>query len=198
MVCDACDGDHGTENCPYFKLKRSAHLDATSREPGEVGGVHDGNFWVQFAQVDKQDGDGACMFHSLSWLEDNETDHLQMRAAICKWLLENASTTITGTLSVSKWIRWDSDCSVEKYVQNMGQSGEWGGAIELASFVRCFETNVHVYEKMEDGSYLRIARFDADPNTNIRTVHVLFTPSDNGRSNHYDALKIEAAARSGV
>ena len=65
-VCDRCDGDHETSECPYFQKERDDHPDALQRTPRCANmGLDGGNAFLQLADVVPQPGDGSCLFHAL-------------------------------------------------------------------------------------------------------------------------------------
>lgn len=114
----------------------------------------------------RQPGDGSCLFHSLAHgLRQSGgriENHRELRFALMDWLDRHQDAKIADT-PVKDWVTWDSNCSVPDYTTKMRGYG-WGGGIEMAAFARCFDVDVHVYErdaKHGEFPYKRISRFEA-------------------------------------
>jgi hypothetical protein len=178
LCCDACDGKHETENCPYFKKKREKHRDAQKGKGPSIGGSG-GNFVLKRARVVNQPGDGSCLFHSLAYGMGSGSAR-SLRRNICSFIASNPNLEIAET-PLKDWVKWDSNCSVDSYASRMSVSG-WGGGIEMAACSRMNKVNVHVYEAdRRRGGYKRISCFDYRGART--TVHVLYRGGV-----HYDAL----------
>lgn len=67
LCCDKCDGNHKTEECPYYKKQRDNHPDAQKNK--QIGGAISllPCNYLYTARVVRQPGDGSCLFHSLSY-----------------------------------------------------------------------------------------------------------------------------------
>ena len=187
VVCDRCDKNHPTEECPYFRKARENHPDALRRKAHAIGGGG-GNFTLRHARVVRQPGDGSCLFHSLCHglqgsgrRSGGGFSAHSLRREIAEFIRANPNLEIAGD-PLKDWVQWDSGKSVAQYARSMA-SGGWGGGIEMAAFSRLKRVNVHVYERLSRGSgFKRISCFDSSK-AKGKTVHVLYCGGI-----HYDAL----------
>ena len=169
LVCDKCDGNHLTDECPHFKKPREAHPDATSRgkglgsTPSTLPGAT-----LRNVRVIRQPGDGSCLFHSLSYGLKDGSNATSLRADICRYISANPQMKISDT-PISDWVKWDSGSGIPDYVRKMSR-GAWGGGIEMAVVTKIRNVNVHVYEKTYTGSFKRISAFDLSEHPENRPV----------------------------
>ena len=145
--CDACDGDHDTAACPVYRRPREAHADAVRSSPAarrKTLGEDSRPVFLRAAHVERQPGDGSCLYHSLCFglglFEGGAAAAL--RRELASWMARNADTELAGS-PLREWVLWDSGCSVEAYAARMQRWGEWGGALEMALFARLKSCNVH-------------------------------------------------------
>lgn len=188
LTCDACDGDHATDDCPHYSKKgrEMAKELMKKRRSGEM--MHeigdDGGHFVltsSEARVVRQPGDGSCLFHSMSYGVGGRGSSL--RKELTRYMSRNPDLRISGS-PLRDWIKWAGHGSVREYVKRMNRGSSWGGGIEMAVFSVLKKRNVHVYERSRGGKFKRISRFDRHEN-NGRTIHVLYS----GRA-HFDALNV--------
>jgi hypothetical protein len=175
LNCDACDGLHATDRCPYFKKDRDNHPDALLRKATGMGGeLSDGStVLLTGARVQKQPGDGNCLFHSLAHGLGGGTTAGALRRELTSFIERNGDMEIAGT-PLKTWVQWDSGATVTSYARRMAVNGCWGGGIELAVVSKLKEVNVSVFEAAGGGSlsFKRIGQF-VNP-TSRRTIHVLY------------------------
>ena len=139
---------------------------------------------VQNVKVEKQPGDGSCLFHALAFGMHGATSKSDA-AAVRKQIVEgirNDPTRSAGETTAEQWIQWETNLPVEAYADRMAR-GAWGGAIEIATFAlanqRCVE--VYVRRSGDSGRLHRIVAF-GEPTTAAR-IRLLF---DGG--SHYDCI----------
>jgi hypothetical protein len=153
----------------------------------------------------KIQGDGNCLFHSLSY-GVNETvfktrpipmDHVQLRSIICNFIENKPS-------KFSSWISIDHPkYTVEKYVKKMRTLGKWGGIPEIIATSLLCDLKIYVWAEYQGkkGSQYK-CQFYTNPQTdffklykrgdiqepshidlNEPAIHILFN------SNHYSFLQ---------
>lgn len=83
----------------------------------------------------------SCLFDSLSKFSSNCSSN-ELRTIICDYLIENP--TLIDNLKADEIINYDSNMSLEKYIEKMRLSSTWGGSIEIKSFCNIFNINVIV------------------------------------------------------
>lgn len=82
----------------------------------------------------------SCLFNSLShFIPENST---QLRNKICDYLMTNP--TLMDNLSAMETIKFDSNMSLQQYVNRMRKTSTWGGAIEIRAFCNIYKRNVVV------------------------------------------------------
>jgi len=179
MVCDKCDGNHETLQCPYYKKKRENHPDATNRKVKSLG-KGGKRVIVRSGRVVRQPGDGSCLFHSLAYGLGG-TSGRRLRSEICNYMKNHPDADIAGN-PLKDWVKWDSNQSVSRYARGMS-GGRWGGGIEMAVCAKMKDVNIHVYERRGwfSGGYERISCFE-NPGAK-KTVSVLYCGGI-----HYDAF----------
>lgn len=175
LKCDKCDGKHATEGCPYFKKERDNHPDALLRKATGMGGEpSDGStVLLTAARVQRQPGDGNCLFHSLAYGLGGGATAGTLRRELTSFIERNGNMEIAGT-PLQTWVKWDSGATVTSYARRMAACGCWGGGIELAVVSKLKEVNVSVFEAAGGGSssFKRIGQF-VNPAAR-RTIHVLY------------------------
>jgi hypothetical protein len=170
LCCDKCDGNHETDNCPYYKKKREDHPDAQKRSDKQIGGTSllpGSHFALHEARVIRQPGDGSCLFHSMSYNLGQGYNASRLRSDICSFINHNPNLLISDT-PLKDWVKWDTGTSVSDYVRKMSR-GSWGGGIEMACLSQMKQVNVHVYERVSTG-YKRISAFDYLPDAKSRPI----------------------------
>lgn len=179
LVCDKCDGNHETSECPYYKKKRENHPDAQRRKVKSLG-KGGKRVIVRSGRVVRQPGDGSCLFHSLAYGLGG-TSGRRLRAEICSYIRNHPDVDIAGN-PLKDWVKWDSNQSVSRYARAMSGS-RWGGGIEMAVCAKMKDVNIHVYERRGwfSGGYERISCFE-NPGAK-RTISVLYCGGI-----HYDAF----------
>ncbi len=93
----------------------------------------------------------SCLFNSLSKFTPG-VDSMELRQNICDFLLQDnlEKYNIPNTCSIEESDIKPSDVaklegmSLEKYVSKMRLSSTWGGALEIAAFIRLYNKNVEV------------------------------------------------------
>ena len=83
----------------------------------------------------------SCLFDSLSKFSSNCSSN-ELRTIICDYLIQNP--TLIDNLKADEIINYDSNMSLEKYIEKMRLSSTWGGSIEIKSFCNIFNINVIV------------------------------------------------------
>jgi len=169
--CDKCDGDHHADDCPHFKKKRDEHADAwdgygtKGQGSGEDAMKAEGA--VIQARVQRQPGDGSCLFHSLSHgLGGGSAGELREQCA--SFVVAEPDTLIAGS-PVRDWLQWESGLAPAAYASRMRSQGQWGGAIEIAITCHLKQAEVRVYEAEADGGRFRcISRFGSSGSAGSR------------------------------
>lgn len=187
-MCDKCDGQHTTDNCPFFRKARDKHKDATLHYSGSPSKPRSppaakGDLVLSNPRVICQPGDGSCLFHSLCYgLGGRCGTASSLRREIATYILRNPSLEIADT-PLQDWVAWDSGLPLTVYAAKMAVSG-WGGGIEMAACARLKGVDVHVYEASQ-GCWSLISAFQGQPDGKEaeHTVRVAYQ----GRM-HYDAL----------
>ena len=189
LKCDACDGKHATDKCPYFKGKpRDKHPDAKRASEKKMLGMQSGPVEILrhgSARVVRQPGDGSCLFHSMCYGLKDGSNASGLRREVAKFIENNPSLTISDS-PLKDWVQWDSGTSVGAYARRMSTGGVWGGGIEMAAVSHMRRVNVFVYQAA-GGGYKRISSFEspsAGGGAKPKTVRVLY-----GGGVHYDALE---------
>lgn len=173
VTCDKCDGKHETSECPYYRKDRDNHPDAQKNFYKKLGGTSTlPGAIIRNGRVERQPGDGSCLFHSLSFGLRDGSNASSLRREVCSFINKYPQMKIADT-PLSDWIKWDSGGSVGSYTRRMA-SGAWGGGIEMASVSIMKNVNVHVYERSGSG-FTRISAFDHPNNPESKkTVRVLY------------------------
>lgn len=187
--CNKCGGDHHSDECPHFPSDRINHVDAWERF-GLRSDVEDGSVAIPRVQgrIVTQPGDGSCLFHSLSFgLRHLDVSDAplgpDLRQEIALYLESHADDTVAGS-AFRDYIWWDHGVTVQEYAKLMAESNLWGGAIEMAAFVRMMDVNVRVYSQGRKGLFQQVVTFGDDPS--LQSVTVVYI----GKC-HYDALVLE-------
>ena len=80
-------------------------------------------------------------------------------------------------------MEWEhAGVSLEWYVERISTEG-WGGGVEMACCALSRGVNVHVYQQLPSGSFLRFSCWNVDNASH--TVHMLFRGGT-----HYDSLEL--------
>jgi len=93
----------------------------------------------------------SCLFNSLSHFTPGVSS-MELRQKICDYLLQDnlGKYNIPGTCSIEESDIKPSDVSkiegmtLEQYVAKMRSPSTWGGALEIAAFIRLYNKNVEV------------------------------------------------------
>ena len=205
-TCDACDGPHRTDACPYFKKARDDHPDAkvgsgkkslfgsTMKGPAEVLQGH-------AARVIRQPGDGSCLFHSLAHGLRNGTSAGALRREIADFIEANADLEIADS-PLKDWVQWDAQVDVPSYCRKMRAGSAWGGGIEMAAASHLKGVHVLVYEPdRASGGFKRIGTFEPPAASPSTVTGAIFGTSKSGGAKrevrivyqggvHYDALEL--------
>ncbi len=174
LCCDKCDGKHETSACPHFKKDRENHPDAKKNFYKKFGGSSKlpGQTIRSGYSIQRQPGDGSCLFHSMSYGLGDGSNASSLRREICRYIVDNPDAELAGN-PLKEWIKWDSNCSVRDYARRMS-GGAWGGGIEMAVFAKLKGVNLHVYERGMLG-IKRISAFDqpveADKKKIVRVIY---------------------------
>lgn len=83
----------------------------------------------------------SCLFDSLSTFLPNHSSE-NVRNIICDYLIQNP--TLIDNIKADEIINYDSNITLERYVERMRLSNTWGGSIEIKSFCNIFNVNVIV------------------------------------------------------
>jgi hypothetical protein len=176
-VCDKCDGAHASDACPHFRKAREAHRDAhvpTKAAPAQTSSSEGEREVLRDAILRRQPSDGNCLFHSLAHglcEGGNSVTAAALRAQLITFIAGNPELEVRDSTSFKEWVEWETGATVDAYCQRMRQSGEWGGAIEMAACSHLLGVRVLVHER-EAASFLggggaagfrRIHTFDPPP-----------------------------------
>ena len=108
LKCDACDGKHATDRCPWFKGKaRDKHPDAKRASEKKMLGMQSGPVEVLrhgSARVVRQPGDGSCLFHSLSHGLRDGSSASSLRREVASFISENPGLMISDS-PLKDWVR---------------------------------------------------------------------------------------------
>jgi hypothetical protein len=113
-------------------------------------------------------------------------DESQLRKTICDYISTNPK--ILDNYRVSETI-WETDISLDDYVQNMRNPSTWGGALEITAFCNIYKMDVVVHHTLTD----KITEFKSLNTQKIKTpqgllytiqLHLIY----NG--NHYEPKTI--------
>ena len=106
--CDACDGKHSTDKCPWFKGKaRDKHPDAKRASEKKMLGMQSGPVEVLrhgSARVVRQPGDGSCLFHSMCHGLKDGSSASSLRREVAAFISENPSLMISDS-PLKDWVR---------------------------------------------------------------------------------------------
>ena len=113
---------------------------------------------AQQADVLSQPGDGQCLFHCLTWHLVGET-HVTVRQQIALTVRAKPLLMIGG-LTLEQLISNETGETLSGYCSRMelADTGNWGGAVELAAFAEVQSGLVLVFERA-GGDYRCIASF---------------------------------------
>jgi len=82
-------------------------------------------------------GDGNCLFRSVSDQLDNTEKNYKKYREMCKeYMTQNKD-------EFSPFI--EDDTPYEKYVEKMGEDGEWGGNLEIYALSKALKANFYIY-----------------------------------------------------
>ena len=82
----------------------------------------------------------SCLFRALAAFHNGIATQ-QMRHYICAYLSKDPQL---GGEKASQVIPWETNLSLNQYIQNMTNQNEWGGAIEIKAYCDLFKKNVKV------------------------------------------------------
>ena len=117
----------------------------------------------------------SCLFNSLCHY--TRFNAAQLRSMICDHLQKN-SVMIPGGVPAEDAVQWESDLDLERYVQRMRRSSEWGGSIEINAFCNMFHTRVIVHFNGKEIEHLPLKE------SFKHTLHIHYTGS------HYTPLRV--------
>eukprot|EP00929_Paragymnodinium_shiwhaense_P000177 TRINITY_DN100421_c0_g1_i1.p1 TRINITY_DN100421_c0_g1~~TRINITY_DN100421_c0_g1_i1.p1 ORF type:complete len:543 (+),score=77.38 TRINITY_DN100421_c0_g1_i1:176-1804(+) len=200
--CAKCDEGHHEDECPHFAGRRddwetwAKRKGALMEQGGEDGDGQAGDTKTVevTGEVVVQPGDGSCLFHSLAYnmkkmgMGSGSLDARgpRLRQAVAKYLAEHADETVAGT-SFRDYILWDRGLTIEEYLKDMADSSIWGGAVEIAAFIRMERLNVQIYDPIgRTGKFRRVLSFEYAPSSGKCSIVW------SGKY-HYDALHIGPA-----
>lgn len=187
LACHRCgESNHNADNCPHFPQERDLNVDAWSHfhnAPALEEGAGD-NMHLVGALIERQPGDGHCLFHSLAAglcdIGEQSTGE-NLREELAEWLWTHEHIEVAGN-TFAEWIHHDSQMTVHEYCAMMSCTRECGGGIEIKAFTILKEVNVDVYERGAN-SFHRIACVTC-PSASDRTISVLYVSRC-----HYDLLR---------
>lgn len=118
----------------------------------------------------------SCLFNSLSYFIPNmsQTD---LRQQITNYLLGNPR--LFYEVDARTVIQWESNTSLEGYVENMRRSHVWGGATEIKAFCEMFNKSVII--NLMNGT--KIEFLPDCPNEKTNVINVSYTGS------HYEPVR---------
>lgn len=106
----------------------------------------------------------SCLFDSLSTYLPNHSSN-NVRNIICDYLIQNP--TLIDNIKADEIINYDSNISLEKYVERMRLSSTWGGSIEIKSFCNIFNINVIVVNIRDNNEKIEFLSCDQNCNKKI-------------------------------
>ena len=161
-----------------------------------LGSASNGRF-ITNASVVKQEPDGFCLFHSISFAIPNFGFHRLLEWTTV-WIQENADTVVNGK-TIAEWVSMETLTTARPLGDTAGgYAGKvlhrgWGSGIHMAA--SCMAVNgladVHVWERKGAG-FEHMCSFERQAlqpggGPSKCVANVLYTGG-----NHYDALVIEA------
>lgn len=203
LRCEKCDGDHATEDCPFFKQPREKHEDAWQNYSGATKAqlakplrecIAPKSLTHHQVRSVRMPGDGSCLFHSIAFGLNNlgySEAGTSVRKRVANFIADRPDFEITGT-PLRSWVEWDSQMTVSSYASRLQAGNCWGGAIEMAACSQIYAIDVAVYEEDCSGGFCRISDFITDKKP-YGAVLVLYT----GRC-HYDALQVASPHDTGT
>jgi hypothetical protein len=149
----------------------------------------------KYMYIVKNNGRGACLYHSLTFGEHGETSietAYNLRAEICIFMNDKKDDDITGNgLTLKQAVENSEAKPFDNYIQFMMKSSSYAGQLEIWAFVnmkpnitvKCHEitrknedTNTHITETIQYTGPGDI--------TKKKVLHILYHP----RHAHYEAL----------
>ena len=115
-------------------------------------------------EVEKQPGDGSCLYHSLVHRGRELNGHWQtareLRKQLAAFCAANGQVRINGK-TLDAWLELEHSVKVrmERYARRQAQCG-WGGSLEILAYVLSHNVAVWVWVPCGDGTYRRTTCFD--------------------------------------
>jgi hypothetical protein len=210
--CSHCDEPHESITCKWFRLPRDSpdllaqdHLFAKEIFIGTPDGEH---FFRSGAERESSPN-GLCIFESLS-ADMDDMFALGLRQSLMEYLVQNPKLIIKG-MPLWRWVLLDAldkkgtagineygfdidndtnmrltDVQINAVVRTYANkilSGMWGGSIEMILFAYIYKLNVHEFEAMPCGGYVRMNMFNYNNASSTEIIRLVFK-----NNTHYDKL----------
>ena len=152
LICEKCDKEHCTNDCPHFKDDRGQHPDATTRRGGYISDVSAHPDIA--ATVVQKDGDGHCLFRSLGNYPNGDqgwSRTMQLRNQIAKYQKDHPTMRVYGTAAKNstfeEYVLEEKGETMDHYAFLMTDTTRYGGAFEIDAFSKMNKKRVIVYVK---------------------------------------------------
>ena len=127
-----------TKNNKYQKKKeRNAYRKKKNRQKDEI----DEEFIKDLEKIGyfirEVGGDGNCLFRSVSDQMDNTEKNHKMYREMCLTYMKNNPDEFSPFI--------EDDETFDKYLERMGEDGEWGGNLEIYALSKTLNANFYIY-----------------------------------------------------
>ena len=199
-ICDRCDGEHASEECPHFRWSRGDHPDAKKMPAAERPlPSTDAPALIARGRLIRQKPDGSCLYHSFAHgllvLTGIERGAKPLRSALAEWARRHGPRMRIAGSSLRQWLHWETGGSetLETYVERQVVSG-WGGVVEIIAMANEFKLPVQVWipenasvvARTGRGRFRRTAVFEPDGGCAGKALNVARLGSV-----HYDYLELD-------
>ena len=188
--CDRCDGCHTSAECPHFRWPRADHPDACPLCLEDRPSVAPDSAPIEAAGVvEKQPGDGSCLYHSLDFgvkaLGLRSSGSFNLRQFLAAWVKRNGGVVFNGQ-SIQTWLQAElgSSMTVAQYAQRQSRVG-WGGSLEILSFVLSKNMNVWIWVPIGRGRFRRTTCFQVQDRASVGRIDLCLT-----NAVHYDYVQL--------
>ena len=149
VVCDRCDGEHASCECPHFKWERGHLKDEQPLPQGERPALAPDVPQIEASgKLQMQPVDGPCLYHALvaggrqlGFTEGSTA----LRKQLASWVRSHADKPFNGR-TIEQWLQSElgQNMSADAYGQRQSRGG-WGGAIEILAYMLSKHVNVWVW-----------------------------------------------------
>ena len=114
----------------------------------------------------------SCLFTSLANFHPGINTN-QMRLLIVNYLSTNPKL---GGINTSTLIKWEKNIPINRYIFQMRQQNQWGGAIEIKAYCDIFKINVNVKSLPNSKIIEFLSKYKTDKIINIQWNGFHYTP----------------------